>query len=172
MGGSSVIDAPDGAEQRRAGGTRPNVLLVMCDTARADALEPYGAPAGSTPTFADLARSGTVLPRRVRHRQLDDAVARLALHRPVAEDDGHRPGRKPAERPQPARRHSAAHRAQRPRVSHRRGERQPVGQRGRGIRSRLRALPSIRGRPVIPGPEVRARARWLASAVRAEQTPA
>ncbi|HVT20087.1 MAG TPA: sulfatase-like hydrolase/transferase [Mycobacteriales bacterium] len=37
----------------------PNVVLVVLDTARADALEPYGAPPGSTPALADLARRGT-----------------------------------------------------------------------------------------------------------------
>jgi arylsulfatase A-like enzyme len=42
---------------------RPNVLLVVFDTARADALEPYGAPSGSTPTVAQLARSGQVVSR-------------------------------------------------------------------------------------------------------------
>jgi arylsulfatase A-like enzyme len=42
---------------------RPNILLLVLDTARADALEPYGAPAGSTPTLADLARRGRALPR-------------------------------------------------------------------------------------------------------------
>ena len=40
----------------------PNVLCVVLDTARADALEPYGAPAGSSPTVADLARRGSALP--------------------------------------------------------------------------------------------------------------
>jgi arylsulfatase A-like enzyme len=39
----------------------PNVLLVVLDTARADALEPYGAPPGSTPAIADLARRGRAL---------------------------------------------------------------------------------------------------------------
>jgi arylsulfatase A-like enzyme len=39
---------------------RPNVLLIIFDTARADAFEPYGAPAGSTPAFADLASSGQI----------------------------------------------------------------------------------------------------------------
>jgi arylsulfatase A-like enzyme len=38
---------------------RPNVVLVVLDTARADALEPYGAARGSTPALADLARRGT-----------------------------------------------------------------------------------------------------------------
>jgi arylsulfatase A-like enzyme len=37
----------------------PNVLLIVFDTARADAFEPYGAPAGSTPAFTQLAASGT-----------------------------------------------------------------------------------------------------------------
>ena len=40
---------------------RPNVILLVLDTARADALEPYGAPAGSTPVIADLARRGSAL---------------------------------------------------------------------------------------------------------------
>jgi arylsulfatase A-like enzyme len=38
-----------------------NILLVVLDTARRDALEPYGAPAGSTPTLAGLARRGSAL---------------------------------------------------------------------------------------------------------------
>jgi arylsulfatase A-like enzyme len=37
---------------------RPNVILIVLDTARADALEPYGAVAGSTPAIADLAHRG------------------------------------------------------------------------------------------------------------------
>ena len=40
----------------------PNVLLIVFDTARADAFEPYGAPAGATPAVADLARAGRALP--------------------------------------------------------------------------------------------------------------
>jgi arylsulfatase A-like enzyme len=40
----------------------PNVLLVVFDTARADALEPYGAPAGNTPAVADLAARGAFAP--------------------------------------------------------------------------------------------------------------
>lgn len=39
----------------------PNVLLVVLDAARRDALEPYGAPGGSTPTIAQLARRGRAL---------------------------------------------------------------------------------------------------------------
>ena len=35
-----------------------NVLLLVFDTARADAMEPYGAGAGSTPAVAQLAASG------------------------------------------------------------------------------------------------------------------
>ena len=38
-----------------------NVLLVVFDTARADAFEPYGAPAGASPAVADLARRGRAL---------------------------------------------------------------------------------------------------------------
>src|SRR3954451_7057390 len=41
--------------------TRPNVLLVILDAARRDAFEPYGAAAGSSPTFAQLAARGTAL---------------------------------------------------------------------------------------------------------------
>ena len=41
---------------------RPNILCVVFDTARADALGPYGAPAGSTPAAAQLADSGSALP--------------------------------------------------------------------------------------------------------------
>ena len=40
---------------------RPNVLCVVFDTARADALEPYGAGAGSSPAVAQLASSGIAL---------------------------------------------------------------------------------------------------------------
>jgi arylsulfatase A-like enzyme len=41
---------------------RPNVLLIVLDTARADALEPYGASPGTTPTMAHLASRGRALP--------------------------------------------------------------------------------------------------------------
>ena len=37
---------------------RPNVVWIVLDTARADAFEPYGAPAGASPAVADLARRG------------------------------------------------------------------------------------------------------------------
>ena len=37
---------------------RPNILVVVCDTARADAFEPYGAAVGSSRAFADLATRG------------------------------------------------------------------------------------------------------------------
>ena len=39
----------------------PNILLVVFDTARADAFEPWGAPAGATPTVAQLASRGTAI---------------------------------------------------------------------------------------------------------------
>ena len=39
----------------------PNVLLVVLDAARRDALEPYGAPPGSSPTIGALARRGHAL---------------------------------------------------------------------------------------------------------------
>lgn len=37
---------------------KPNIILVIFDTARADAFEPYGARAGSTPAVAQLAADG------------------------------------------------------------------------------------------------------------------
>ena len=40
----------------------PNVLCVVLDAVRRDALEPYGAPAGASPAVADLARRGAALP--------------------------------------------------------------------------------------------------------------
>lgn len=40
----------------------PNVLLVVFDTARRDTMEPFGAPAGTTPAIADLARRGHAYP--------------------------------------------------------------------------------------------------------------
>ena len=40
---------------------RPNVLVIVLDTARADALEPYGAAPGTTPALAQLANSGRAL---------------------------------------------------------------------------------------------------------------
>jgi arylsulfatase A-like enzyme len=41
---------------------RLNVLLIVFDTARADAFEPYGAGVGASPAVAQLARKGTALP--------------------------------------------------------------------------------------------------------------
>jgi arylsulfatase A-like enzyme len=41
---------------------RPNVLLIVFDTARADAFEPYGAKPGASPAVADLARRGGAMP--------------------------------------------------------------------------------------------------------------
>lgn len=43
--------------------THPNILLIVLDTARADAFEPYGAPGGSSPVVADLAAAGSLAPR-------------------------------------------------------------------------------------------------------------
>src|SRR5207244_450766 len=39
-----------------------NVVLVLMDTARADAFEPYGAAPGSTPAVAQFARRGHAIP--------------------------------------------------------------------------------------------------------------
>ncbi|CAN5754098.1 choline-sulfatase [soil metagenome] len=41
------------------GAMRPNVLLVVLDTARRDAFTPYGAPSSATPTIAQLAERGS-----------------------------------------------------------------------------------------------------------------
>src|SRR4051794_30876277 len=38
----------------------PNVILLVLDTARADAFEPYGAAAGASPAIADVAGDGVV----------------------------------------------------------------------------------------------------------------
>jgi arylsulfatase A-like enzyme len=40
----------------------PNVLLVVFDALRRDAVEPYGGPPGSTPAIAELAARGAALP--------------------------------------------------------------------------------------------------------------
>jgi len=40
----------------------PNVLLLVMDAARRDALTPYGAPASATPAIAELARRGHAIP--------------------------------------------------------------------------------------------------------------
>lgn len=37
---------------------QPNIILVVMDTARADAFEPYGAPVGSSPAVAQMAGRG------------------------------------------------------------------------------------------------------------------
>lgn len=42
---------------------RPNVILVVLDTARADAFTPYGATPDATPAFGQLARAGSLHPR-------------------------------------------------------------------------------------------------------------
>lgn len=44
------------------GAAGPNLLLVVLDTARADAFEPYGAAGGASPTVAQLASAGTAAP--------------------------------------------------------------------------------------------------------------
>src|SRR5205807_2757090 len=41
---------------------RANLLLVVMDTARADAFESYGAPCGSTPAATQLAQRGAASP--------------------------------------------------------------------------------------------------------------
>ena len=87
----------------------PNILLVVLDTARADAFEPYGAPAGATPAIADLARRGRALGRRPCPRVLDPALARVDVHRAVAarDRDPRSAGGLAARRPRGARRATA-----------------------------------------------------------------
>jgi arylsulfatase A-like enzyme len=41
---------------------RPNILLLVLDTLRADAVEPYGAPPGASPAIAGLAARGLAVP--------------------------------------------------------------------------------------------------------------
>lgn len=41
---------------------RPNVVLLVLDALRADEVEGYGAPAGSSPTLGQLGRTGVVVP--------------------------------------------------------------------------------------------------------------
>src|SRR5215472_11778059 len=62
-------EGPRMTTSRIAGITRgdnmPNVLFVVLDTARADALEPFGAKPGSSPAIAQLAAEGQVAPYTV-----------------------------------------------------------------------------------------------------------
>jgi hypothetical protein len=44
---------------------RPNVVMVVLDTARASAFEPWGAPAGTTPAVLQLADRGTAVDQAV-----------------------------------------------------------------------------------------------------------
>lgn len=57
MNGAAVRAAPG----PRGSASRPNIVLIVLDTARADAFEPYGAPRDSTPTVAQLASSGVAV---------------------------------------------------------------------------------------------------------------
>lgn len=47
----------------RAAAGKPNLILIIVDTLRADAVEPFGAPAGSTPGFARFARDAVSFDR-------------------------------------------------------------------------------------------------------------
>src|SRR5262249_49774141 len=42
---------------------KPNLILVVVDTLRSDAIEPFGPPAGTTPAFASLAHDGVAFAR-------------------------------------------------------------------------------------------------------------
>jgi len=62
--GPSLLGQAAPREQDEAppgqGAARPNFLVVLFDTLRADATEPYGAPSGRTPAIARLGREGTL----------------------------------------------------------------------------------------------------------------
>ena len=62
-----MIATPAGRNPERVYPVRmlPNVLLIVFDTARADAFEPYGAGEGAGPTVAQLARRGSAFPLAV-----------------------------------------------------------------------------------------------------------
>lgn len=47
----------------RGGTGRPNVIFIVVDTLRADAIEPFGSASGPTPAFARLARDGVAFTR-------------------------------------------------------------------------------------------------------------
>lgn len=58
--------APEKVERRsrpQAVAGRPSIILVVIDTLRADAVEPYGAAPGTTPAFAGLAADSVVFER-------------------------------------------------------------------------------------------------------------
>jgi arylsulfatase A-like enzyme len=44
---------------------RPNVVVILYDTARADAFEPWGASPGTTPALAQLASRGAAFPKAI-----------------------------------------------------------------------------------------------------------
>jgi arylsulfatase A-like enzyme len=55
-GGKMVVSRDPG----EAAASGPDVVLILVDTLRADAIEPYGAPAGSSPNLAKLAAESVV----------------------------------------------------------------------------------------------------------------
>lgn len=55
--------AADRKPASRAAAGKPNLILILVDTLRADAVEPLGAAAGSTPGFARFAREAVVFER-------------------------------------------------------------------------------------------------------------
>jgi len=63
VGWATALQPPRLAASGTSG--RPNIVFIVWDTARADALEPYGAPAGATPTAAALANAGVVFEHAV-----------------------------------------------------------------------------------------------------------
>ncbi len=60
VAGDGAVLWGDPSISGRSGPASPPVLLITLDTTRRDALEPYGAPAGSTPRLAELSRGATI----------------------------------------------------------------------------------------------------------------
>ena len=130
----------------------PNVLLVVLDTARADALEPYGAPRGAAPASPTSPRRGGRC-RRVRDRLLDPALARVDVHRPAAAGaraSARRPGGRRTARARCSRRtRAAAARGAAPRRLRDPRRSAPTSGSARrvGLRHRLRRVRGGRHRP-------------------------
>ncbi len=65
VGGWALATRPVRVPALTSADGRPNIVWIVWDTARADALECYGAPAGSTPVAAALARQGVVFDQAI-----------------------------------------------------------------------------------------------------------
>lgn len=63
VGKATAAPAEQQVTRRARGANKPNLILVVVDTLRADAIEPFGPPEGTTPAFASLARDGVAFSR-------------------------------------------------------------------------------------------------------------